>query len=204
MIFAVVISCMALIAGVFGVGLGARAIDEAGSGSGAGGGAPATATIHLTEFTLDPSSVTLAAGGTLAVHNDGAVSHNLAIEGTDLITPMLDGGGTANLKLTGLAPGTYNIICQVAGHSAAGMKGTLVVTSGDAAAATEAGDHSGAVGAGARRRDPQFRTRRRAARSPGLSLGCPHHGRQLTARAMLAATVAGRQRSSAVVTGSHA
>ena len=80
MFLAVILSGLALIAGVFGVGLGYRAIDEAGSGGGSGsaGGAPSTATIHLTEFALRPSSVTLAEGGTLAVHNDGAVPHDLA------------------------------------------------------------------------------------------------------------------------------
>ena len=150
MMFAVILSAMALIAGVFGVGLGRRAIDEAGSGAGAvAGGAPTTATVHLTEFALDPTSVSLAEGGTLTVHNDGAVPHNLAIEGTDLVTPMLDAGASANLRLTGLAPGTYSIICQVVGHAGAGMKGTLVVQAGGGtAAAAAAGDHSHAAGAG--------------------------------------------------------
>jgi plastocyanin len=149
MMFAVILSGIALIAGVFGVGLGWRAIDEAGSGGGAAGSAPATATIHLTEFALDPSSVTIASGGTLAVHNDGSVQHDLAIEGTDFRTPLIAGGETFNLKLTGLAPGTYNILCQVAGHAPAGMKGTLVVTEGGDAAAAAEGDHSHAAGAGA-------------------------------------------------------
>ena len=62
---------------------------------------------------------------------------------------MISGGGTANLKLTGLAPGTYNIICQVAGHSDAGMKGTLVVQAGGGTAAVAGDDgHSHAAGAG--------------------------------------------------------
>ena len=90
---------------LFGVGLGWRAIDEAGNGGGAGGGAASTATIHLTEFALDPSSVTIASGGTLAVHNDGSVPHDLAIEGTDFRTPLVNAGETFNLSLTGLAPG---------------------------------------------------------------------------------------------------
>jgi FtsP/CotA-like multicopper oxidase with cupredoxin domain len=145
MIFAVILSAMAVLAGAFGVGLGLRAVDEAGSGGGgAAAGAASTATVHLTEFALDPGSVAVVEGGTLAVHNDGAVPHNLAIEGTDLITPMLNAGETANLKLTGLAPGTYNLICQVAGHADAGMKGTLVVQAGDGAAATDGG-HGGSA-----------------------------------------------------------
>jgi plastocyanin len=155
MMFAVILSAMALIAGLFGVGLGWRAIDEAGSGGGgAGGGAASTATIHLTEFALDPSSVTIASGGTLAVHNDGSVPHDLAIEGTDFRTPLVNAGETFNLSLTGLAPGTYNILCQVAGHAPAGMKGTLVVTEGGGPAAAAADDgHSHAAGAGARTSD---------------------------------------------------
>ena len=151
MMFAVILSGIALIAGMFGVGLGWRAIDEAGSGGGgAAASAPSTATIHLTEFALEPSSVTIASGGTLAVHNDGAVQHDLAIEGTDFRTPLVSGGETFNLKLTGLAPGTYNILCQVAGHAPAGMKGTLTVTeAGGTAAAAAEGDHTHAAGAGA-------------------------------------------------------
>jgi hypothetical protein len=91
--FAVILSGMALIAGLFGVGLGLRAVDEAGSGDGGGSGAaPATATVHLTEFALTPSSVQLAEGGTLSVHNDGAVSHDFAIEGTSFRTPILSAG----------------------------------------------------------------------------------------------------------------
>ncbi|HWI04712.1 MAG TPA: plastocyanin/azurin family copper-binding protein, partial [Acidimicrobiales bacterium] len=81
------------------------------------------------------------------MHNDGAVPHDLAIEGTDFRTPMVNAGETFNLKLTGLAPGTYNIICQVAGHAPAGMKGTLTVTQGGGTAAA-AGGHSHAAGAG--------------------------------------------------------
>ncbi len=85
MFFAVILSGMALIAGIFGVGLGYRAIDEAASGGGTGEAA-STATVHLSEFAITAASVELASGGTLAVHNDGNVQHNVAIEGTDLVT----------------------------------------------------------------------------------------------------------------------
>jgi FtsP/CotA-like multicopper oxidase with cupredoxin domain len=147
MMFAVILSAMALVAGVFGVGLGWRAVDESKNGSGGtGGAAPATVTVHLSEFKLTPASVNLASDGTLAVRNDGTVAHNLAIEGTGLVTPMLNGGETASLKLAGLAPGTYNMLCQVPGHSDAGMKGTLVVTAGGATAAADEHSHDAAAG----------------------------------------------------------
>ncbi len=141
MLMAVIVSGMALIAGIFGVGLGYRAIDEAGSGSASGGaaGAASTATVHLSEFAISPASVQVASGGTLAVHNDGVATHNVAIEGTDLISPMLGAGQTANLALTGLAPGTYTLICQVAGHADAGMRSTLVVTAGAGGTAAATG-----------------------------------------------------------------
>ena len=146
MIVAVMVSCMALIAGVFGVGLGWRAVDEARSTGGAGADAGArTASVHLGEFSITPASVTVASGGTLDVHNDGAVPHNVAIEGSDIISPMLNAGETAHLRLAGLAPGTYTLVCQVVGHADAGMRSTLVVT-GDGAAQADA--HTAAAPAG--------------------------------------------------------
>ena len=151
-LFAVLFAGMALITGIFGVGLGFRAIDESRNGAGSGGAAaaPATATIHLSEFALTPSTVEIAAGGKLDVHNDGAAPHNLAIEGTGLITPMLNANQSATLDLAGLAPGTYALVCQVAGHADAGMKGTLVITAGSAGAAAgaAAGGHGPAVTGG--------------------------------------------------------
>ena len=149
MLFAVFFSLMALIAGVFGVGLGWRAIDEAESGgaSGVSEAAAQTGSVHLGEFSITPASVTVAAGGTLDVHNDGAVPHNLAIEGTDVITPMLNAGETAHLALTGLAPGTYTLVCQVVGHADAGMRSVLVVAEGAAAATASTGDTHGSASA---------------------------------------------------------
>jgi len=143
MFIAVIVSGMALLTAVFGVGQGYRAIDDSRTGGAEGSsGAAQTATIHLSEFALTPATLEIASGGTITVHNDGAAPHNLAIEGTDLISPMLNGGESANLSLAGLAPGTYAIICQVVGHSDAGMKGTLVVKAGGGSpAAAPAGGH---------------------------------------------------------------
>ena len=148
LLFAVMFSAMALIAGVFGVGLGLRAVDESKDRVATGGGAaaaPATATVHLSEFAISPATVEIAAGGTLSVHNDGAAPHNLAVEGTDLITPMIDGNQTAQLDLGSLAPGTYALLCQIAGHADAGMRGTLVVKGSGGAAVTGAADGHGAM-----------------------------------------------------------
>ena len=59
--------------------------------------------------------------------NKSPIQHNIALKGP--VTgagPIVGSGGmstfTANLK-----PGTYEFYCQVPGHEAAGMKGTLTV-----------------------------------------------------------------------------
>jgi nitrite reductase (NO-forming) len=101
--------------------------------------APSTVTVMLTEFSIKPADVTLAPGGTLYAMNMGTMTHNLAVQGTALATPMISPGSTDAVKLTGLAPGTYTIYCQVPGHAAAGMRATLHVAGAGPAAATPAG-----------------------------------------------------------------
>jgi nitrite reductase (NO-forming) len=90
--------------------------------------------VTLTEFGIQPVTVTVAVGGSLHVLNAGAVDHNLAVRDSGLATAMLPGGGSAHLALDGLAAGTYTMFCEIPGHEDAGMTGTLQV---GAAAATE-------------------------------------------------------------------
>jgi FtsP/CotA-like multicopper oxidase with cupredoxin domain len=100
----------------------------------AGGGTVVT----LTEFKIDPAMVDVAEGGSLTVKNAGAVVHNLAIEGTDLVTPDIDPGGTATLDLSDLKKGDYTIICKIPGHKGAGMQAMLMVgTMGSGSGSTE-------------------------------------------------------------------
>lgn len=59
--------------------------------------------------------------------NKSPIQHNLAIKGP--VTgagPIVGGGGTSSFSVT-LKPGSYEFYCQVPGHEAAGMKGTLTV-----------------------------------------------------------------------------
>ncbi len=95
------------------------------SEGGAGGGAPVP--VSLTEFAIAPSTISVAEGGSLSVTNDGAAEHNLAVRDEDLTTPDLASGGTASLSVTSLSAGTYELLCTIPGHEAAGMVGTLVV-----------------------------------------------------------------------------
>ena len=136
----------ALIAAIVGIGFGIRAIDQAehsSSTSNAAGGAaeaaPTSVMVHLSEFAIEPKTVTVAQGGTLQAMNTGAIQHNLAVKDTTLATPMIDPGGSANLAMAGLSAGTYQLLCQVPGHDAAGMVATLkVVAPGGAAPAAAA------------------------------------------------------------------
>jgi uncharacterized cupredoxin-like copper-binding protein len=130
-VVAVIIALLSLAVAVAGVGFGMRAIDEADAGgdrTSVEGTAIAQAV--LTEFAITPAAITLAVDGTITVRNEGTVQHDLAVKGhedgykVDLVSP----GKSATLDLAGLAAGTYDVYCTVAGHEAAGMKATLVIT----------------------------------------------------------------------------
>jgi uncharacterized cupredoxin-like copper-binding protein len=64
---------------------------------------------------------------TFSVKNGGAgLMHDFKINGKK--TPVLSPGKSASLTVTFAKAGSYPYQCTVAGHAAAGMKGTLKVT----------------------------------------------------------------------------
>ena len=67
--------------------------------------------VALTEFAITPSTVTVPAGGSLHVTNDGSATHNLRVVDTDLATPDLAAGEAGELDLSSLAPGAYELLC---------------------------------------------------------------------------------------------
>jgi uncharacterized cupredoxin-like copper-binding protein len=97
--------------------------------SGAAAGGETTTTIHLslTEFAID-GDLEVPAGHVIAMAmNEGSAEHTLALEGgveSGVIAP----GQSENVDLGVLEPGTYTLICTIAGHTEAGMTATLVVT----------------------------------------------------------------------------
>lgn len=127
---AIFVAIFAFLAAVFAVALASRAVDEARSGGGgaaapAGGGAAAVS-VSLREFEIVPSTLEVPAGtSTIQVVNEGAIPHNLDIEG--VATADLDGGAEASLDISSLAPGTYTMICTIPGHESAGMSGTITI-----------------------------------------------------------------------------
>ena len=61
----------------------------------------------------------------LCSSNKGSSSANAC---SGKVTPMVTPGGTATLKVTLTKAGTYEYLCTVPGHAAAGMKGLLKVS----------------------------------------------------------------------------
>ena len=123
----------------------------AGDDDGGGSTAVATATeavahVELTEFAIDPATVTVAVGGEVEVTNAGTSEHNYAIEGEDIRTPNLGTGESATLAVGGLPAGEYEVLCELPGHADAGMRGTLTI-SDDGAAGGGGGGHGAHGGA---------------------------------------------------------
>jgi plastocyanin len=125
-IIALVVAFAAVILSVFSMGLAARSIDEhrAVPAGGAGGGPVA---VSLTEFAIAPAPLTVTAGGSLAVTNDGTTTHDLTVEGQDVATPVLDAGDTADLDVGALPAGTYTVFCSIPGHRESGMETDITV-----------------------------------------------------------------------------
>jgi plastocyanin len=110
-----------------------------------GAGKPAVETAGVLQIPANPegqlayaaSQATATAGGvTITMANKSGVSHNIAVEeGTGGATPAgkpvlgaspFVASGSASVTAR-LKPGSYTFFCQVAGHRAAGMWGTLTV-----------------------------------------------------------------------------
>ena len=87
-------------------------------------------TITMTDFAFSPATVELTAGEPvkLTVKNNGVIEHNWQVKiGDELIRVDARGGQSASKTFTPRLAGTYPVICSVAGHEQAGMRGTVVV-----------------------------------------------------------------------------
>jgi len=101
--------------------------------------APAATTATVVDLTVElikslqftDASLTAPAGRiTLKLTNDTPVPHNIAVDGNgedSLTSATVQDGGTAEITVD-LPAGTYTYYCDVPGHRAAGMEGTLTVT----------------------------------------------------------------------------
>ncbi|GGN72733.1 cupredoxin domain-containing protein [Nocardia rhizosphaerihabitans] len=86
-------------------------------------------TVIETEYSITVSRPNVRAGTyTLDVRNDGRTRHDLVIAGpgVDSRTPVLEGGASAELKVT-LQAGTYALWCSVGKHHSIGMRSSISV-----------------------------------------------------------------------------
>jgi len=98
--------------------------------------------VSLSEFTITfKPSVVPSGDVTFKVTNNGTVDHNFSIPSLNAKTALLKPGTSEELKVSGLAVGDVSYLCEVVGHSAAGMTGKLsVVESGSAMAMASTGN----------------------------------------------------------------
>jgi uncharacterized cupredoxin-like copper-binding protein len=109
-----------------------------------------TLTVVEKEFSLTPSTLTVAKPGTYTIEgvNKGQTSHAIAIDGqgVDETGPTVGPGGTSTITVTLTKQGDYDLYCPVGNHRQAGMQGTLRLGSGSSGGGMTTKDTSGGYG----------------------------------------------------------
>jgi uncharacterized cupredoxin-like copper-binding protein len=119
-----------LLAACGGYGGGGSSTSE---GSASGGAALRTIQISEKEYSLNPSTITVAKPGTYAfeVMNNGKITHAFNIEasggGGEVEAGDISPGSSKTVKFTFEAGKQYEMYCPVDGHKAQGMAGTISV-----------------------------------------------------------------------------
>jgi plastocyanin len=109
---------------------------------------PPDVTIHAFDLGFDPKQATGPAGDVKVEYvNNGTLQHTLLFDNVGGFKLAVGGKGAKDDGSVKLEPGTYTYYCDIPGHRAAGMEGTLTVTPGGgggeaagAGVALEAGD----------------------------------------------------------------
>ena len=138
-----VFASLALILGLGALVVAGQALTQSDDAKSIANAATGTQ-VSLTEFAIDPSTIAVDDGGSLAVKNTGTVAHNLAIKGTGLKTADIAPGKSESLDVSSLKTGMYTAYCQISGHEAAGMTAMLHVGLGGAGAAAAASSETAA------------------------------------------------------------
>ncbi len=86
-----------------------------------------TLTLESGNTYFDPEDIELPAGvNEIEIVNDAGL-HTLVVDGVDGFKLEVSGGGESDSGKLELEPGEYDFYCDITGHRAAGMEGTLVV-----------------------------------------------------------------------------
>lgn len=135
-VIALLVSTVAFGFAVFGTESDAAAGAE-------GGGGTTTVDVMLMEFSVTPAVIEVPAGDTLVLNvtNDGAMVHDLKLNG-ETGTAMLEPGASETIDL-GVMEADGEIWCTVPGHKESGMTAAIKVTG--AAATEEVAEEPGAT-----------------------------------------------------------
>ena len=101
-----------------------------------------TVDVVASDFTFDPSSLSVDAAGrtTFRLTNEGGTTHALELEGNGVEEETEEIGPGESAEVTvDLKEGRYELYCPVDGHRERGMEATLVVGSGAAGGGTTTG-----------------------------------------------------------------
>jgi FtsP/CotA-like multicopper oxidase with cupredoxin domain len=117
--------------------------DVASGGSGEQAAAAEPVNVTLSDFKIDPATISVAADAPLTFHvaNAGQTAHSFAlvIGSQTLQSPMIDAGGTGELRVPAIDPGTYQALCTVPGHDQLGMTATVIAAGDTGGAANGTG-----------------------------------------------------------------
>ncbi len=130
----VLIGTLAFVGLIFGL----NAIGDGGTA----GPSSTTLAVTVREFAIEGELTAPAGNVTLSITNDGSMIHNVEVRDMGLVSPDVGPGATVTLLLGDMAPGTYTLFCNIAGHEASGMITTLTITGdgGEVATAATEGD----------------------------------------------------------------
>ena len=99
------------------------------AGTSSGGSSPLNVTLTATEFKYDPNTINAAPGQTINItlKNTGSVDHTFVFTPANFKMTVSPGKSDTKTFTAPTAPGSYDFLCDVAGHKEAGMTGKLVV-----------------------------------------------------------------------------
>jgi uncharacterized cupredoxin-like copper-binding protein len=84
--------------------------------------------VSMTEYAFAPSPIEVnASEARFTIANDGQLPHDFVVPQAGKGTADQLPGTSATLDLRHLEPGTYVVVCDLAGHRAAGMETKLVI-----------------------------------------------------------------------------
>jgi uncharacterized cupredoxin-like copper-binding protein len=105
-----------------------------GGGSTSSSGAPSgSTTVTVMDFSFKPKTITVPAGKVVFfLTNSGPSAHDMVIADSTgksvARSSLVQSGDTFTFAIDNLPAGSYVFYCDVPGHRAAGMEGTLTVT----------------------------------------------------------------------------